>query len=381
MSPVDPTSDSFSPEGKPSHLSTAAVAHDLNQMLAVISGRLGLLLAQTADEEVSRHLRAMDVACRDAATLVRRLSGPAGAATPGSCDVIEEARQVVELVLGGQASGAGVAAEVVGDGVLPAALPGQALREVLVNLLFNAREAMGGRGTILITGRRASDRVFLTVADTGPGVAPDIRQEIFLPGRTSREGGGRGIGLAGCRDLLAGYGCRLDLEDSAEPGAVFVLDMPAAVSVPARKPVPAGKKPGKTEVDPWLRVLVVDDEPAMRDMLHEVLPTLGCEVSAAGDAESARREFQSGAFEVALLDENLPGDSGTRLAADLRRDDPCLAVILMSGWGQDMPAQDTIPEAVDFVVRKPMEFPQLQRILMEAVRLHSGRTASRRHED
>ncbi|PIV80248.1 hypothetical protein COW53_10750, partial [bacterium CG17_big_fil_post_rev_8_21_14_2_50_64_8] len=197
MSPVDPASDSHFPGGKPSspsHLSTAAVAHDLNQMLAVISGRLGLLLAQTVDEEVSRHLRAMDVACRDAATLVRRLAGPAGAATPGRCDATEEARQAVELVLGGQACGSGVSAEVVSDGVLPAALPGQAVREVLVNLLFNAREAMGGQGTIRITGRRAADRVLLTVADSGPGVAPEIRQEIFRSGRTSRVGKGRGIG-------------------------------------------------------------------------------------------------------------------------------------------------------------------------------------------
>ncbi len=364
-------------ESRAERLAVAAAAHDLNQMLAVISGRAGLLLEQVQDPAMIGHLEAIATACRDAAAMVHRLTGQDGDEVPEACDLAVEARVAASLIMP-PGKGAGRPRCLVeltrGTAV---GVPGQVLREVLVNLLLNAREAMDSGGTVHISGGSRSGRVRLRVADDGPGIAPEVQDRLFVPGGSGKASAGRGIGLAGCRQLLSRYGGRLELADSGDQGTVFVLDLPLP-GIGAEPIAAQGEPTSAAQVDgesTGVRILVVDDELSMREMLAEVLSELGCRVTAVGDAETALAAFQPGSFQVALLDQTLPGMSGADLAANLRRNDPCLAIFLMTGWGNKESLAVPDRSAIDFTARKPMEFKDLQRLLMEAVRLQAGRTA------
>ncbi len=368
--------EAVSPRPRPD-LAVAATAHDLNQMLAVISGRLGLMLDMVTDPRLTGHLQAMETACRDAAVMVRRLGGEEVITEDAACDPAQEARTATLLVWpADEENREGECGIEIPQG-LTAGIPGQILREVLVNLLLNAREAMGGEGGVRISGRARGGRIQVSVADEGPGVEPELAERLFEPGVSGGGRPGRGIGLAGCRRLLSRYGGSLELADTAGPGAVFVLDLPAADRASARRADPHEKAPSRRgrAGEGRIGVLVVDDESSVRDMLSEVLPELGCVVTAVADGEAAVSSFRPGAFQVAMLDQHLPGMSGVELAERLRRDDSSLVVMLMTGWGKERDTAGAAESDIDFRVRKPMEFKELQRMLVEAVRLHAGRAA------
>jgi len=374
MSPHSHSKPSRSQEhpNRPDPSASALAVHDLNQLLSVISGRVGLLQAMDLSAEARRHLAAIALACGDAADLSARLEDGGVTNPPSGCDAEEVSSQALEMALGGpdcQVEGQSPAGE-----SFPVAVPAQVLREVLVNLLINAREAMPGGGRVMISATKEGDRVRLRVADNGPGIDPALAGNIFTQGVSGTGKPDRGLGLAGCRALVAQFGGTLALEDSGPPGAVFMLDLPAAAGemVPGKE---ARLRLSSRADEDRIPVLVVDDEEAVRAMLVDVLMALGCAVTTAGDAAEARRLFRSGAFAVALLDQTLPGEQGTDLAGSLRENDPCLVAVLMSGWGGALPRPGALPGGVDFTIRKPLEIPGLQRMLMEAMRLHAERTA------
>ncbi len=369
--------DSRPDAGRPD-LTTAAAAHDLNQMLAVISGRLSLLMDKVADPVLQEHFQAMLVACRDATAMVRRLAGAGADPDARLCDARQEALSAAAMVLPSSGHGGGPRCLVEVPAGLAAGLPGQVLREVLVNLLVNARQALGGTGSVTISGRLAGPRIRIEVADDGPGVDPAVAGRLFQAGVSGTDEPGRGLGLAGCRELLGRFGGSLELAASGPGGAVFALEVPVAgpaLEKDGGSPPASAAGNGRPHGG-RIKVLVVDDESAVRDMLSDVLPELGCVVTALADGEAALATFASGAFQVALLDRNLPGMSGVELAERLRSDDPSLVVMMMTGWGAGQDLAGPADAAVDFILRKPMEFKELQGVLQEAVRLHAGRAAA-----
>ena len=368
MTDQDPHDDAVHSNEQP--LTAAAVVHDVNQMLAVITGRAGLLLQRAEDQELAKHLQAILLASSDAALMLRRLgSGSEESVANLEGTRLREAAEQVRLLVWPDADAAyfwenRIEAEV------QAAVPPQVLREVLSNLLLNAVAAMPEGGRIeLATESVGTDRLQMRVADNGPGLPAGDPEKVFARGVSSSGQKGRGLGLPGCRQLLAGVGGHLTAESHAGGGAVFVLDLPAETeggitAVQAEGPAPA------------IRVLVVDGEAGVREMLHDVMVEWGCEVQACRDGRSALEEYVSGSAEVALIDQNLPGLSGLELATRLRVGDPCLSIIMVTGWAQADSLAGADPAVVDQIARKPLELARIREILRDGHQLNQDRRAA-----
>lgn len=361
----------------------ASVIHDVNQMLAVIRGRVGHLLDQEPGSVLRAHLEAIDLACADAGDMLERLRDQEVEA--GSSPVLDAVQSTLSLAgfrreprgwsrLGESAAAGAWRIDLDVPDDLVCGLPGQVLRETLANLVANAVEAMPAAGALEFRGRVRDGRIILEVADDGPGIPESVRDRLFQQGASSKAGPGRGLGLAGVRSLLERYGAFLELGSTSAKGSVFVLDLPLGIATPrdaceVRTAAGLRGNPGQGAV-----VLVVDDEPAVRNMLADVLGELGCAVTCAADANEALARFAPGRFQVALLDQNLPGRSGAALASLLRASDPCLAVFLMTGWGDDQAFAGPDLGPIDFTARKPLEFGKLRALLDEAAELHARRS-------
>lgn len=357
--------------GEPStdrDLAAAGVIHDVNQMLAVITGRAELLLRR--EPEHRAHLEAILLAAADAAAMLGRLAHDAAGLprAEGAADIAHAVESAALLVIppdGAWAAGSpphgGWALELGLEARLTAAVPASVLREVLVNLLTNAMAVLPRGGRVRIEARRDGDRCVLSVADSGPGLTVADPESVFAAGFTTSGAPGRGIGLAACRQLLAAHGASLSAARAGGPGAVFTIVAPAGQAPAAgdRPAAAAGAAPAAT-----MEVVVVDDEPAVREMLADVLAELGCTVTCHRDGPGALAAGAPGTAALALVDRRLPGPDGPAVTASLRARAPGLVVALMTGWDRDEVATGT--GGADFVLRKPIALATLQDLLIKA---------------
>lgn len=341
-----------------SHRDIASLAHDLNQLLWAIQGRARILATRLAGDSSAAAARI----AADAGLAADLLAGR----DAGSCELGAVSRAAWEQAVAFVSRGEAAAAwnlDVPDEPAWVAAPPG-AMRRVLANLMTNALEAMPAGGAVTCTLERRDGRVIWRVGDSGPGIPADVRARLFTAGTTGGKTGGHGLGLAGARDLVRGAGG--DLVHLPGPvGAVFEISLE-----PASPDDPSAPDHGLASTA--ARVLVVDDEATVRSMLDELLTIDGHTVTLAADHDSALAAFAADRYDAALIDLGLPGRSGTELAAALRRADPALAVVLLSGWGREEELAASDP-AVDLTGIKPLDQPILRDLLARAVALTAGR--------
>ncbi len=341
------------PPSVPSALDLAAAVHDVRQMLAVISGRAGLLLERSGDEATRAHLQTIELAARDAGAMLARLGPvPGGAVSPpGSATSLSAAVEAAVMMVLPPEAAPGLAVQVAVTPDLTVAVPAQVMREVLNNLLLNSLAAMPDGGRLELAASSHEDRVILRVADTGSGIAPDRQDQVFEAGVSSSKKPGRGIGLAGCRRLLTANGARIELAETSATGTVFQLDLPTGgvVSKTAEqldRPLMVAGRP--------LSVLVVDDDSAVRDMMTDLLAELGCRVTVVAEGRAAQAALAQQAVQVAFLDQNLPGMTGVEIASWIRETYPTIFLILVTGWGNDKLLHAAPDNLMDAAVEKPL---------------------------
>jgi CheY-like chemotaxis protein/anti-sigma regulatory factor (Ser/Thr protein kinase) len=233
---------------------------------------------------------------------------------------------------------------------------------VLINLVNNARQAMAaakGQGTLRVASGLAADRAMIriTVADDGPGIPPDFLGRIFEPFFTTKPPGeGTGLGLPIAKGIVAEHGGKIHVESQPGRGTTFVLTLPVSDAAPAppasaeSRPVPAG-----------LRVLVVDDEAAIRDLIAEALAAQGSRVETAATGRETLEVLSSSPTDVLILDVTMPEMTGSELWKQIKGKDPALARRTVFCTG-DVAREDVgaFIEATGCpLVRKPFEFRHL----------------------
>lgn len=372
MTPRDPRGDAGAgrvPDAE--NLRLAGVVHDINQMLSVVTGRAGLLRADEHDAGRCAHLDAILLAAADAAVMLQRVLAPQPTNVGTGADLAAAAEEARLLAWPQERRGWTWQSRLAAG--LVTSVPDQVLREVLVNLLLNAREALGDGGALLLEAdRERTGDLLLHVSDNGPGLPGGDPEAIFAVGRSASGKAGRGVGLPACRELLRSHGGDLTAAPASGGGARFTLRLPGG-TLPTSRAAAARTGTADPGLLVGLPVLVVDDEEVVREMLRDVLAACGCEVRTCRDADEARAAWAEQRPRVALIDRHLPGTGGLELATALRDDDHCVAIALMSGWQEAGGETVASVHGADFVVRKPLSLEQIQNILTEGARLCARR--------
>lgn len=342
------------------------VAHDFNNLLAIFSAGLDQLRPPVGGESP---YQAMQVALDRGAALVRRLqafarhrrlqSQPADLA-----QWVKDSASRLQGILGPH-----LELQVECPAELPLAqLDPGLVEEILFNLALNARDATGGRGRFSLTlepawvgldaaramGVQPGAYVALLAQDDGPGVPANIAGRIFDPFFTTKpqgQGSGLGLGLASAYGIARQHGGRLELLAS-DQGARFRLLLPQAPPDPSAS---APKVP-----PPKGRLLLVDDEGSLLELLAPALGRQGYQVATAGDGALALALWEAqGAFDLLVTDLSMPGMDGRELARRLREKNPSLPILFISGWSPEVadPAPGTL------LLAKPFRLTELYRAL------------------
>jgi CheY-like chemotaxis protein len=254
----------------------------------------------------------------------------------------------------------------------------------LLNLVVNAADAVGDHGRIAIRADRrrleagevqdapAGDYVAVAVADTGPGMAPEVLARAFEPFFTTKEvGKGTGLGLAQVYGFIRQAGGAATLESRPGEGVTVTLYVPAAEGRAPVEPIPA--EVADTRATEGARVLLVEDDSAVRTVTEGLLAELGCRVAAEADGPAALRRLETGeAFDLLLSDIVMPGGmSGVDLARLARASRPHLPIVLTTGYAGERFAEGA--GEIDWpVLRKPFRAEQLALMVRDALSETTG---------
>jgi len=354
----------------------SGIAHDFNNALAAILGFTELLcnrpenLADT--KKTLRYLQMMNTAAQDAGVVVNRLREFYRQREEGEVfapvdlnKLIDQAVSLTQPKWKNQAEAKGIAIRVVTElGQIPNAVGSEAdLREALTNLIFNSVDAMPEGGTITVRTRTAHSRVILEVADTGTGMTEKVRQHCLEPFFTTKGDRGTGLGLSMVYGIVQRHQGSVEIETAPGKGTTFRLSLPAAQESP-----PAGNAESTPVSVRPLRVLLVDDEDMVRQILREYLIGDGHTVEPATNGHDALDKLPKVAFDVVILDRAMPGLSGDQVAVAIKELKPELPVILLTGFGNMMQAAGEQPPGIDLVLGKPVTIAGLRAALAKVIK-------------
>jgi PAS domain S-box-containing protein len=336
------------------------IAHDFNNVLTTILAETDLLLERPIrDDEDREALLTVRHAGQQAAALTRQLLAFARQQVP-SARSVDLAELVTATIRMFGHSATAITVERRTSPELPAAWadPHQ-VSQVLLNLLLNARDAMPGGGKITVALRTemvtvpggewaleapAGHYVVLEVRDEGIGMEPTALRQAFEPFFTTKASGhGTGLGLPTVLSTIEKHRGGLRVASSPGSGTTVTVLLPASLKVAPPEPVIEPEHPLPLQRGSE-RILLVDDEEAVRDVTRRILERLGYEVELASGAEQARRVVAvSGRPDLLVTDVIMPGESGAQLAESLLQRYPDLPVLFVSGFtGDELQRQGTL---------------------------------------
>lgn len=350
------------------------VAHDFNNILTVILGSAGLARKGLPQfSPAGAYLEQIEQASRRAADLCRQLLAYAGRGQVpvGKTDLNQLITTSAALLEVSASKAVVLRFDLASELPLVSADAGP-VRQVLVNLVMNAAEAIGeATGEVVVATRfvevgvvtpggyhlppRPGHYVRLIVSDTGSGMQPNVRARMFDPFYTTKFPG-RGLGLAAVLGILRAHNGAISVESVPGRGTTFEVLWPvqgAAPTVHAEPATLARRTTGKA--------LVVDDEMYVREVTASTLEELGYETLLAGDAMAALellRRNNRDDVHLAVIDVVMPGMSGDQLLGELRAFNPNLAAVLVSGFTDRRVMNATLPPRTEFL-QKPFHPEEL----------------------
>ena len=260
------------------------------------------------------------------------------------------------------------------EGTLPVEGDHGQLEQVVMNLVVNASDALEDGGEVAIrSGWGDNGRVWLAVEDDGPGVPLALRTRIFEPFFTTKPADkGTGLGLSVVHGIVIRHGGSIEVEERSGGGSVFRVTLPSLAPQGQEDSAERADDRQDVKAKTGHHILIVEDEPAAREALAELVDALGYQVIAVGSAEEAVALDETAAFDVLLTDLVLPGASGAELAKRLCGRWPDLQVIMMSGYTEDDVVKRGIGSGDVRFLQKPFGMKTLAEELRRALQSSRG---------
>jgi signal transduction histidine kinase/ActR/RegA family two-component response regulator len=346
-------------------------AHSFNNMLTAILGRTQLLLQRIRDPEWITDLEDIQRSVIIGAQAVRRLQDFARIQPDEplvEADVnalVRDAAEITRFMWRDEAELNGIVVDVVKDlAEVPAvqARPNQ-LREAFVALILNAVEGMPRGGSITLRTERKGDDVLVTVTDTGDGMPEATHSRVFEPFFTTKGIAHVGLGLTTVTRIVEQHKGSLTVDSEPGRGSSFTIAIPAAPEVVQSKPEPmlASVRPA--------RILIIDDDAAVREITGKFLSIRGYQVTVVGTGSEGISSFKRSGFDLVVTDLGMPGMSGWEVAHAIKRLNAKTLVVLMTGWATSLDEEKVKESGIDRIIHKPFQVDEVLALVNEAVEL------------
>lgn len=366
----------------------SGIAHDINNALTPVVGFSQMLLERETEltPNGKKQLSYIRTAGEDVAHIVARLREfyrrRDGQEPLVSLDLNKLVEQVIDMTRPRwrdipQSKGIMVQMQTELAGDLPKVLgTASEVREALTNLILNAVDAMpeGGKLTVraYLGGARGHDKrapthVLLEVTDSGIGMDEETRRRCLEPFFSTKGQRGTGMGLAMVYGVMERHDGRIEVLSELGKGTTIRLYLP----LPTKAATPADDA-AESEAPPPMRILCIDDEPLLRELMKGLLESDGHTVQVADSGQSGIDAFRAARnhrpFDVIITDLGMPFLDGRQVARILKTESPGTPILMLTGWGAFMKADGDLPAHVDGVLSKPPRSKELRETLARLAR-------------
>lgn len=362
-------------------LMVGQVAHDLNNVLSILMGNAELAIDEaSAAGKPANRLRDILDAVHSATSLCHGLLAYAGRADAVRSEVdlaqlVAQMRQLLQVTVPRNSR---LECLVAPDLPHLAGDPNH-FRQILLNLVLNAVDALGGepgsirieidRGQAEDLTRPGSQWLRMRISDTGCGMGPEVQAKLFQPFFSTKGKRGRGLGLTAVRTLVEGMDGTVEVKSAPGKGTIFTLRFPVDLDVQTGVAAAGGETGGGADDAEWAgtgTILLADDEPELRMLGTAMLAREGIRVLTAMDGREAVEIYRNhpGGVDLVFLDAAMPRMDGCEALAEIRRIDPAARVVMISGHAQNDLARQWNGQRPDEVLLKPVSARQLRRVAM-----------------
>jgi len=358
------------------------VAHDFNNVLAAILGRAQLLRMNVEPppgkeerrksvDTMKKGLEVIERAANDGAETVRRIQEFARRreedkhfTTVDLNGIIDNALEFTKTRWKNDAESKGVEINIKKEFSTLPTTSGSAseLREVFTNIINNSIDAMPQGGDIKIKTFKKDGHICIKVKDTGVGIAKDRKDRIFDPFFTTKGVQSTGLGMSVSYGIINRHRGTITVDSVEGQGTTFTIKLPIINNTIEEEKVE------RIECEPRkAKVLVIEDEEDVRDLLSDILIKGGHEVEMASDGNQGIEMFEGKEFDLVLTDLGMPGMSGWQVAEKIKNLNGRVPVALITGWNIELKEPEIKDKWVDLVIQKPFEMKLILNVVQEGM--------------
>ncbi len=354
---------------------TSGVAHEFNNILTIISGNVHILEDKYKDhDELIARLSTVRQATVDGAQISRRMLRFTKIGVDGKeiipYDITDLIKQSIEFTMPkwkSMAQSNGIDYHMDTDGITkipPILCDPTGIREVFINIINNALDAMPEGGSISFSTWSNESTVFVRISDTGQGMTEDVRKNVFDPFFTTKRPAGTGLGMSIAYSAVKNHGGKIEVESEVGRGSIFTIQLPVTSGTvsPIMTPVPEQEiKSGN------LGILVVDDEEDICEVLDSLLSKQGHKVLTVNNGAEAIELAKREAFDLVLCDLAMPDVFGYDVIKALHGLERTPKIGIITGCSEKLKHVEEGEIMVDFVLRKPFNYSELSEHINDVI--------------
>ena len=344
------------------------IAHDFNNILSAIMGYIYLLKRDIKSQKLIEKLEKIEDTAKRASNLTKQLIGFArkGKYEISPIDVVKHMENILEIIKASVDRRISINFFKSKDLMVIEADPSQ-FEQVIMNVLLNAIEAIPGAGEIKIKTSffkpdknfismypfvKSGEYVEIKIKDTGIGMSKNVLERIFEPFFTTKEKG-NGLGLSNVYGIVRNHGGFILVESEKGVGTEFKIYFPRSDKSSVLKKRERKKKTEKN-IDSYKKILIVEDEDIVREMLGEILEGKGFDVIKAKDGFCGVRKVEKdGSIDLVILDMNMPRMSGKEAFFKIKKINPNVKVLIATGYAYDKDVRMLINKGAEGFIQKP----------------------------
>jgi len=347
----------------------SGMAHDFNNILSVIMGMTQFLLKTEQNEDSRKKLNSIIKASTDGATIISRIqefSRVKAASEWQSLDINEILNDVIALTYSSikqkkEIDGIQINIETHFEPDLFVLGNQSELRTAFTNILFNSMDATTKSGIISLTTWSDSDSVFISLQDSGIGMTEETKQKIFEPFFSTKGTKGNGLGMSQVYGIVKRHHGDIEVESELNKGTKITIKLIPSFQNKSQEEFIEPLKPEEEKIkqNTGKEIMVVEDEPEIRNIMKSILQSQGYNPHCFESAEMAIASFKRDKFNMLITDLGLSGLNGWELIKSIRKVDQTIPILIVTGWGNEI-NQDRLKEnSVNAMIAKPFKIDQI----------------------